>query len=371
MLTKSRILQELPRLFGFCIVGGGGFFVHAISLYILSNGFGQNKILSWFPAFLVAVCFTWLANRALTFRGLSQFPAKREATRYLLIQSLGACINFTVYAGVVSGPITMFTQPVIALIFGAAAAFLFNYFMLRIFVFGGDVDALIPNQDLDVDEIYYEHAMSLPLARRMTYYARKRMFNHFMSVMQPGPDTKILDFGASEVENHEANMLEKSYPYKNQITCAGLGDGSQIKQAHPQVEYVKIEAGEALPFADNSFDIAYSNAVFEHVGSDETREFLIKELSRVAKRVYITTPNRWFPIEHHTAIPILHFWPHLFRTFTKDGKFAHWALPQNLQFLSRNDLKSVFSKSPKKGTGAYTGVKIGPFSSNITYWTQA
>ena len=37
---------------------------------------------------------------------------------------------------------------------------------------------------------------------------------------------------------------------------------------------------------------------------------LIAECSRVAKRmVFLTTPNRWFPIEVHTALPLIHWLP--------------------------------------------------------------
>ena len=34
----------------------------------------------------------------------------------------------------------------------------------------------------------------------------------------------------------------------------------------------------------------------------------MRELCRVAGRVFISVPNRYFPVEHHTAIPLLHFW---------------------------------------------------------------
>jgi hypothetical protein len=43
-------------------------------------------------------------------------------------------------------------------------------------------------------------------------------------------------------------------------------------------------------------------------GRDGQRAF-VHELCRVAKRVYVTTPNRWFPIEVHTLLPFVHWLP--------------------------------------------------------------
>ena len=68
--------------------------------------------------------------------------------------------------------------------------------------------------------------------------------------------------------------------------------------------------GKLLPFVDGSFDVVISNAVVEHIGGPgEARRFLA-ESQRVARTLVIhTTPNRWFPIETHTRLPLLHWLP--------------------------------------------------------------
>jgi hypothetical protein len=67
--------------------------------------------------------------------------------------------------------------------------------------------------------------------------------------------------------------------------------------------------GRSLPFDDRAFDVVHSNAVIEHVGPlDEQRRF-VSELVRVAAAGFITTPNRWFPIEAHTRLPLVHWLP--------------------------------------------------------------
>ena len=63
--------------------------------------------------------------------------------------------------------------------------------------------------------------------------------------------------------------------------------------------------GATLPFADGAFDLGFSNAVVEHVagGRDGQRQF-VAELCRVAQRVFVTTPNRWFPLDPHTLLAV-------------------------------------------------------------------
>jgi hypothetical protein len=59
----------------------------------------------------------------------------------------------------------------------------------------------------------------------------------------------------------------------------------------PQV----IADGRLLPFADNEFDIAFSNSVIEHVGDTKSQKAFANEVMRVAQHFWVQTPNRWFP----------------------------------------------------------------------------
>ena len=70
-----------------------------------------------------------------------------------------------------------------------------------------------------------------------------------------------------------------------------------------------MQPGEPLPFRDGEFDVVFSNAVVEHVGSRTAQAAFVGELCRVGKSFFITTPNRWFPVEHHTGLPLLHYLP--------------------------------------------------------------
>ena len=88
----------------------------------------------------------------------------------------------------------------------------------------------------------------------------------------------------------------------------------------------------ALPFPDDSFDYVVSNAVIEHVGGPEGALRMLTESDRVARVGYLhTTPNRWFPIEPHVMMPLLHWLPErarqrAFATVGFDGytRDAYW-----------------------------------------------
>ncbi len=49
--------------------------------------------------------------------------------------------------------------------------------------------------------------------------------------------------------------------------------------------------------------------MIEHVGPRERQALFVSEAIRVARRVFVTTPNRWFPIEVHTRLPVVHWLP--------------------------------------------------------------
>ena len=216
----------------------------------------------------------------------------------------------------------------------------------------------------EADSVYYMAVDQLPLAKRILARARIQMFELFMSAMEPTRATTILDIGVSEHENDEANFLEKMYPYKSSITCASVGDGEKVRACYPEVKHVTISPGAPLPFPDGRFDIAYSNAVLEHVGGYQERRNFLSEALRVANSVFITVPNSWFPVEHHTGLPFLHYWPALFRTCLKGSSLAFWTDPANLEFLTIARLRDEWPSGAKPHF-MYTGIPLGPWSSNI------
>ena len=104
------------------------------------------------------------------------------------------------------------------------------------------------------------------------------------------------------------NFFEELYPWPERITALGLHDGAGFRATYPHIPYVQGDAC-ALPFEDGAFDIVFSNAVIEHVGGRDRQRQLVSEAIRVGRRVFITTPNRRFPVEVHTRLPLVHWLP--------------------------------------------------------------
>jgi SAM-dependent methyltransferase len=211
------------------------------------------------------------------------------------------------------------------------------------------------------DSIFYRDSRK---GMRLIVKARRAMFKLFINQIQPNSHSKIIDIGVSGEENDGANFLEQNYQWPSQITCAGIGDGLSLKSAHPEVSFINIEPNKPLPFPDNYFDISYSNAVIEHVGGPKERAFFISEHLRVAKQVFLTFPNRWFPVEHHTSLPLLHFSPYIFRKVLRGTRYHEWTDVKLLDFLDKESILSEWP-TPIKPTVIHTGIQLSRFSSNV------
>jgi len=213
-----------------------------------------------------------------------------------------------------------------------------------------------------VDEKYYQAVPPRSLGERLAVAARDRMYDDFIRCCRPRPDDTILDVGVSDVINDAANVVERKYPYPERITAVGLGDGEDFRAAFPPVSYHRIAPNQRLPFADKSFAVATSNAVLEHVGSADDQAFFVREMTRVAHKVFICVPHRYFPVEHHSAIPLLHFWDRSFALACRMLGKSEWADEKNLILMTRRRLASL---APAHSVIAYTGLRLGPLSSNM------
>jgi len=152
------------------------------------------------------------------------------------------------------------------------------------------------------------------LADAVSLRSRQRKLRLFLDELRPTAETTVLDVGADELAFGEGegcgtmNFFEELYPWPERITALGLQDGSAFRARYPDVRYVQGDAC-ALPFDDGEFDVVFSNAVVEHVGGRERQRQLVSEALRVGRKVFLTTPNRHFPLEVHTRLPLVHWLP--------------------------------------------------------------
>lgn len=184
--------------------------------------------------------------------------------------------------------------------------------------------------------------MRMSIATMVSTFNRTRKWNLFLNQVNPTPDLTILDVGYTEREfSPMDNFIEKHYPYPDQITALGVSKCETFAARYPQVKSVTYD-GRIFPFEDKAFDVCWSNATLEHVtGGPEMQLLFLKEIVRVSKRAFVTTPNRFFPIELHTRTPLLHWLPkEAFDSFlTATGK--DWAAGDYMDLLSERRLKGL------------------------------
>jgi hypothetical protein len=181
---------------------------------------------------------------------------------------------------------------------------------------------------------------SLPV--RIGTYQRRRMYEKFLSETKVVKVDKILDVGVAADDAYESsNYLEQWYPEKTAITAVGIDDAAYLEREYG-VRFVRAN-GRYLPFRDRAFDIVHSSAVLEHVGSLQDQIAFVQECCRVArKRIFLTTPNRWFPIEFHTVLPVVHWLPKkTFRALMRATGYSFFAEESNLNLLSIKEVRAI------------------------------
>jgi hypothetical protein len=153
------------------------------------------------------------------------------------------------------------------------------------------------------------------------------------------------------------------------VTPAAAGDGALVERAGvtscviassvlrrpPHIVDARAAHASAapvesrhLPFADNEFDWVYCSEVIEHAGSFERQYELLKELLRVSRKgIFVTTPNRWHPLEFNTRAPFLHWLPMAWwRRLLKWSGKSLWASESVLNLLDAHELKNLTALLP-------------------------
>lgn len=161
------------------------------------------------------------------------------------------------------------------------------------------------------------------------------------------------------------NCLEVLHPHKRAITAVGMEDGSHLEKRYPGMRFIRVEPGP-LPFRKGEFDVVHSSAVIEHVGSRANQLTFISELWRVARRgIFVTTPNRWFPIEFHTVLPLLHWLPpETFRAILRKIGRDFYANEANLHLMSARGLRGIADEIGI-ANARVKNIYLGPWPSNL------
>ena len=207
-------------------------------------------------------------------------------------------------------------------------------------------------------------------ATRLGTAQRLRLYQLFMDKAQPSEQDSLLDVGVTASDDYAMNnYLELLYPYKAQITASGVEPTNYLTERYPGLRYVPLTPGR-LPFEDASFDFVHASAVIEHVGSRQQQQDFLAELWRVSRKgVFVTTPNRWAPVEYHTVTLLLHWLPaRWFRACLRRMGRDFFADEANLNLLGRSDLQRLALQAGLQGIET-KGIRLFGWPSNL--WLSA
>jgi len=178
----------------------------------------------------------------------------------------------------------------------------------------------------------------------LSYFRRKRQ-KRFVRTFKPSVDTRILDIGGGVL-----NWMQIEADF--QITILNLSVPADTSSNPSNFSFVEGD-GTSLDYPDNSFDIAYSNSVIEHLSSWENQVRFAHEVRRVSKNIWVQTPAKSFFVEPHLVTPFIHYLPkawqkHLTRNFTvwgvitKPSQSQVDALLNEIRLLTFQEMQTLF-----------------------------
>lgn len=133
-MIKSNLNREkLFQFFKFSIIGALGFLVDIITFYSLNIIF--NTFFSRICSFLLAVIFTYICNKILTFRQIrTKNNFWREFVPYFFSMLLGGSINLLTFFIIETSNLFFSQFHFISIALGSCAGLFVNFF-LSVFIF--------------------------------------------------------------------------------------------------------------------------------------------------------------------------------------------------------------------------------------------
>lgn len=151
--------------------------------------------------------------------------------------------------------------------------------------------------------------------------ARKRAARwEQFSLLFPGVESmRVLDLGGT------AEAWRRAPVQPAHVTILNLfepGDSDDSRLLPVTGDACNATVALAAAGAETSYDLVFSNSLLEHVGGHAQRVALAGEIRALARRHWVQTPYRYFPVEPHWLFPGLQFLP----LATRSRIAARWPL---------------------------------------------
>lgn len=199
-----------------------------------------------------------------------------------------------------------------------------------------------------------------PLVARIHHWNRSRKWELFESNCLTAT-ARVLDvgFSAKDATTSYENFLELAITNLDRVTGLTIEPVPEVNP-YPGMTIVRYD-GAVFPFENGEFDVCWSNAVLEHVGDDAAKVLFLSEINRVSDRAFVTTPNKYFPVEPHTRVPLLHLLPKgvFDAVLRRIGK--SWATGAYMDLLGRRRLRTLLREAGIENYQLHQN-RIGPFT---------
>jgi hypothetical protein len=197
---------------------------------------------------------------------------------------------------------------------------------------------------------------------------RRARVRKFAELLGPG----AVDLGILDVGGTAEFWLRHRDEFSRSITVTVLNRTVENQPALPWITCVAGDARDMSMFADQQFDMCFSNSVIEHIDAAGQNR-MAKEIRRVARGYFVQTPNARFPLEPHFLVPGWQFLPIALRAHLLQRR--HWGWMQQIvdPELARETVESIRLLTTGEllrlfPDGRIYQEKFGPFTKSITAW---
>jgi hypothetical protein len=177
---------------------------------------------------------------------------------------------------------------------------------------------------------------------------RARRFRQFEALVATLPrPLRILDVGGTN-----DFWEQRHWAGRNDVQIFSLNMVAE-ESRHANIKPLAGDATNLAQFGDQSFDVAFSNSVIEHLFTFENQRRMASEIQRVGKAFWVQTPNYWFPMEPHFQVPGWQWMPLSLRAAMIRRWRCGWRGPcadragarklvEEVRLLSASELKTIF-----------------------------
>ena len=200
---------------------------------------------------------------------------------------------------------------------------------------------------------------------RIVLKKRLEISNIINSIIKKQKIYDALDIGTtSDDENASSNLIIKNIKNIEKFKC--ISD----QEINSKIFYKKLKKSitedlTEMELNEFSSDIVISSATIEHVGGTPNQNKMIENIVKLTKKIFIiTTPNKFYPLEFHTKIPLIHWLPKpIYKKILNLLGLTFHAKEENLNLLSVGELKKLLDN--QKVTYEIKFIKLFFFRSNI------